>query len=300
MVTGPLSHMTIVGPAAAVSVQEKPPGKIITIFSPKGGTGCTTTAVNLAVALQNLPGANVKVALVDANLQFGDVAIFMKLQPTRTLSDLAPHAQELDKDLLSSVLVPHSSGVKVLAAPPSPEDAELFLDGGVEDTGANSRLKAILDFARHDFDYIIVDTAHVVDSVTLAVLDLNDLMIVMTRPVIPEIRGARLFLELLQKLNYSFDKVALVINSVDKRMGIQPEAIERAMMPAMAYIPLDERAALKAANYGVPLITQSAKLPIGQAILKLAQSVHGRFAQEPEQEEESQEQSKRMGLGRLL
>ena len=98
--------------------------KIITVYSPKGGTGCTTLAVNMAIALQGMLGSDSKVCLLDANLQFGDVSIFMKLQATRTLADLAPHVNDLDIDLLKTVLVPHSSGVNVLVAPPTPEDAE--------------------------------------------------------------------------------------------------------------------------------------------------------------------------------
>ncbi len=299
MVTGPLS--TMVGVPAPTTAEPEKRGKVITIFSPKGGTGCTTIAVNLAVALQSMPGSNGKVLIVDENLQFGDVNIFMKLQPSRTLADLAPHAFELDIDLVNNILVSHKSGVQLLAAPPSPEDAELFYGSDVdEETGANAPMKSILSFAKEQFDYIVIDTAHLVDSVFLAAFDLSDLVLVLTRPVIPEIRGARLFLELLQKMEYPLDEqVGLIINSVDnKRMGIQPEAIERAMMPALAHIPLDERSALRAANYGVPIVTQNAKSPIGQAMLNLAELVHEKLSKAEEKDE--QEKQQRAGRGRLL
>jgi pilus assembly protein CpaE len=303
MQTGPL-NAAAAGMAAGVQVAASAlQAKIITVYSPKGGTGCTTVAVNLAIALYGMLGAEAKICLVDANLQFGDVVIFMKLKPSRTLFDLAQHAQDLDPDLLNTILTPHSSGVKVLAAPPAPEEAEVFKEGGVEETGANSRLKTILDFARQQFDYIILDTAHQVDEVLLAALDLSDLFLVVTRPVIPEIRGARLFIELLQKLNYSFEKVGLVINGVEnKRMGIQPEAIERAMMPAIAHLPLDERTALRAANYGVPLIMQNARTPLGQALTMLAKAVHDRFAEVVEEAAVAvpEDTHRRVGLGRLL
>ncbi|MBN1487926.1 MAG: response regulator [Anaerolineae bacterium] len=301
MITGPLPQM--VGGTTPVADGPRDQGKIITIFSPKGGTGCTTIAVNLAIALRNLIGANAKIALVDGNLQFGDITVFMKLQATRTLADLAPHAQEIDSDLLNSVMIPHASGVKVLSAPASPEEAGLFQDAEIEESGANSSFKTILNFVRREYDYVIVDTAHNVDSIFLAAMDVNDLMLILTRPVIPEIRGARLFLELLQKLNYPFDNVGLVINSVEnKRMGIQPEAIERAMMPALVHIPLDERTALKAANYGVPLIMQNAKLPIGQALLKLAQTVRDQLKKVEAEAVAAQEDARQQvaGRGRLL
>ena len=289
--------------ASAAAAQARPAGRIITIFSPKGGAGCTSVAVNTALALKKSLGEAGKVALIDANLQFGDVTIFLKLQSTRTLSDLAPHAEEMDPELLEAVLVPHASGLKVLAAPSVPEEAELMREGGVDEAGGNRRLRAILSFMRDRFDYLVVDTAHVVDDVMLALLDINDLVLVLTRPVIPEIRGARLFVELLQKLKYPMEKVQLVINGVDsKRMGIQPEAIERAMMPALARIPLDERTALRAANYGVPFLLKDARAPISQAMSELAQSVLAKFEQESEEDQEAEKESaqKRVGLGRLL
>lgn len=277
--------------------------KLLTFYSPKGGTGCTTLVVNVAIALQELMGPEARICVVDGNLQFGDVSIFMKLQPSRTLADLAPHAQDLDPDLLENVLVTHNSGVKVLVAPSSPEEAEVFREPGVSEEGASvNRFRTILEFARPLFDYILVDTAHHVDDTLLAALDLSDLILVVTRPVIPEIRGARQFIELLHKLDYDFDNVGLVINSVDsKRMGIQPEAIERAMMPALGQVPLDERVALRAANLGEPVMTKSARSNLAQGIARLAQVVHERVHAPSEDEEaEEKETQSRSGLGRLL
>ncbi len=300
MGTGPLTP--IAGQThIATTVARATNAKIVTIYSPKGGTGCTTLAVNLAIAMQTLLGADAKVCLIDANLQFGDVAIFMKLQATRTLTDLAPHAQDLDLDLLRGILVSHTSGVQILVAPAAPEEAEVFREGGVEESGANTRLKAILEFVRQEFDYVIVDTSHQVDDMILATLDVSDLFVVVTRPVIPEIRGARQFIDLLQKLSYTMDRVSLVINGVDnKRMGIQPEAIERAMMPAMIHVPYDERIALRAANYGEPLILKNARTPIGQAIVNFAAEIQKHFAQTVDDTVFVSEAQKRPGIGRLL
>jgi pilus assembly protein CpaE len=276
-------------------------GEIITVFSPKGGTGCTSITVNTAVSIQKKVGNDAKAALVDANLQFGDVAIFLKMQPTRTLTDIAPHMEDLDAELLQAVMVPHPSGLKVLAAPAKPEEAELMREGGVDEMGENRRMRQLLDFMRQHFDYILVDAAHTVDDVTLALLDMSDVLLVVTRPIIPEIRGARLFLELLQKLEYDMQKVKLVINSVDnKRMGIQPEAIERAMMPSLVKIPLDEKTALRAANYGVPFVLKDARAEISEAIETLATELLAIFRPEEEDVQPVEETSRRSGLGRLL
>jgi len=302
MGTGQLTPGRAPGGQAPVERRPEQQGKILTVFSPKGGTGCTTVAVNLAIALQTLLGSEAKICLVDANLQFGDISIFLKLQATRTLTDLAPHAQDLDSNLLRTVIATHSSGIRVLAAPVTPEEAEVFQEAGVEEGGSNRAMKAILEFAQKEFDYLIIDTAHHIDDIVLAALDINDALLVLTRPIIPDIRGARMFIELLQKLEYPMEHVDLVINNVDnKRMGIQPEAIERAMMPAIAQIPLDERAALRAANYGEPFILKDNRTPIAQAVIDLAKKLHNRFAQRAEEKAAAEEEAQRnVGLGRLL
>ncbi len=302
MGTGPLPTTATSGGGQSRTATTERQAKVITVFSPKGGTGCTTMVVNLAVALQAMVGPDVNVCVVDANLQFGDISVFMKLQPTRTLADLAPHVQDLDVDLLKTITVPHNSGVQVLVAPVSPEDAEVFRDAGIEETGVNHAMRTILEFARYQYDFIIVDTSHHVDDVLLAALDVSDLVLVVTRPVIPEIRGARMFIELLQKLGYAMNRIGLVINCVDnKRMGIQPEAIERAMMPALAQIPLDERIALRAANYGEPILPKNARTPLGMALITFAKKVRERFLEKASEEAAPTDGQKRAaGLGRLL
>ncbi len=302
MGTGPLNQTAVSGGGKSRTAPAERQAKVITVFSPKGGTGCTTVVVNLAVALQAMVGPDVNVCVVDANLQFGDISVFMKLQPTRTLADLAPHVQDLDADLLKTITVPHNSGVQVLVAPPSPEDADVFRDAGVEETGVNHAMRAILEFARYQYDFIIVDTSHNVDDVLLAALDVSDLVLVVTRPVIPEIRGARMFIELLHKMGYTMNRIGLVINGVDnKRMGIQPEAIERAMMPALAQIPSDERIALRAANYGEPILPKNARTPLGMALIAFAKKVREQFLEKAAEEAAPSDGQKRAaGLGRLL
>ncbi len=295
-VVPPSAAAAVAGVAAGGGVPTRS-GKIITFFTPKGGTGVTSIAVNTALALQKQIGDSGHVALVDANLQFGDISIFLKLKPTRTIADLAPRIEEMDVELLRTVLVTHPTGLQILAAPAAPEDAEIVRNSGVDDNGGNRALHVILEFMQRQYDYIIVDTAHVVDDVMLALLDLSDLVLLVTRPVIPEIRGVRVFIELLQKMEFDMQRVGLVINAVDnKRMGIQPEAIERAMMPAIARLPLDERTALRAANYGVPYLLQSPKQPLSQAVVELARAIRERFSEA----EEKERPATQGGLGRLL
>src|SRR5512147_2460210 len=141
-------------------------GKIVTIYSPKGGTGCTTLAVNLALTLHN---DDMRVALVDANLQFGDVAVFMNEQGKNTIVDISPRVEELDREIVEDVMLKHAaSGLHILAAPSRPEYAEKV---------TSSQFAKVLEYLRHMYEYVIVDTASLLTDITLAAIDVSDLLV---------------------------------------------------------------------------------------------------------------------------
>ncbi|NLE44407.1 MAG: MinD/ParA family protein, partial [Chloroflexi bacterium] len=262
-------------------------GKIVAVYSPKGGVGCTSVAVNLAVALQQAVGADKKVALVDTNLQFGDVGVMMNLPAGRSIIDLVSQIDEIDPDMLSTALSPHGSGVKVLLAPPHPEAAESLLTIPSDEQGnGNSALSIIFDMICDTFDYVVVDMWSRVDDITLTVFDRATLIVLVIRPDIPSIKNARLFLEVSGKLNYPLEKMALVVNGVDRRLGIRMDQIEQAMMPIAVQIPLDDQAALGAANHGVPFVMRDRSRPISQAIGKLAEYVQDVVRREESAQEE--------------
>ncbi|MFN3761985.1 MAG: CpaE family protein, partial [Anaerolineae bacterium] len=237
-------------------------GQLVVVFSPKGGVGCTTVAVNLAIALQTRLGAGQKVAIMDGSFQFGDVGVMLNLQATRSVADLAMRVEELDTDLLTSVLTPHPSGVRVLLAPPNPEAAEAFIsaDGGMAE--GSRRINAILDGLLSEFDLVVVDTWSMLNELTLTFLDRADLILLVVTPLIPDIKDIRHFLELADRLGYPRTKIGLVINHSDRKTGLRLDQIERALIPALAHIPYDERAGVVAANRGLPIVTEEASRPI--------------------------------------
>ncbi len=242
-------------------------GKIILIYSPKGGTGCTTIAVNLAVALHN---EETRVVIVDANLQFGDVAIFLNEQGKNTILDLAPRVDELDPEIVDSVMIKNAaSGVHVLASPSRPENAEKV----VADQFSN-----LLRYLRQLYDYIIVDSSAHLTDITLSVLDIADAIVLVTTQDIPSIKNDRLFLDLLLTLNIPTDKIAFVMNKFDKRIAISPEKVaENLKQEVLAVIPLDERTVIPAVNRGVPFMLDNKTQPAARGIYTLAEALRAKL-----------------------
>jgi len=257
-----------------------PKGKVVTIYSPKGGTGCTTLAVNLAITLNN---EDTRVALVDGNLQFGDVAVFLNEQGKNTIIDLAPRAEELDPEIVEDVMLKHSaSGLHVLAAPSRPEYAERV---------SSSQFAKVLEYLRQMYAYVIVDTAALLTDATLSAIDVSDLIVLVTTQDIPAIKNCRLFLDLLQTLGIERDRILFVMNRYDKRINITPDRVtENLKQEIVSIIPLDEATATKAVNRGVPFVLESKNQPAARGVFSLAENVRARIAAQ-----ESVDEPNRMG-----
>jgi pilus assembly protein CpaE len=244
-------------------------GKVIAIYSPKGGTGCTTVAVNLAIALHSDETPTI---LVDGNLQFGDVAVFLNEQGKNSVADLAPRVDELDPDIIEEVIVNHAhSGLKILPAPSRPENAENV-------TG--EQFSKILNYLRRLFSYVVVDTSSILTDPTLAAIDGGDLVVLLTNQDIPSIKNARLFLDLAEVLKISRKRILFVMNRFDRRIGITPEKVgESFKHPVSATIPLEERVVIPAINRGRPFILDDKSRMVTRAILSLAEGVRQRLAE---------------------
>jgi pilus assembly protein CpaE len=244
-------------------------GKVIAVYSPKGGTGCTTVAVNLAMTLHH---DETPAILVDGNLQFGDVAVFLNEQGKNSITDLAPRADELDPEIVEEVLIMHTpSGVRILPAPPRPEYAEHV-------TG--EQFSKVLNYLRRLFSYIVVDTSSILTDPTLAAIDGGDLVILITTQDIPAIKNARLFLDLAEVLKINRKRVIFVMNRYDKRISITPEKVgDSFKMPISAVLPLEERVVIPSINRGRPFMLDDKARPISRAMLSLSETVRQRLAE---------------------
>ncbi|MGQ9833361.1 MAG: response regulator [Candidatus Villigracilaceae bacterium] len=243
-------------------------GKVITVYSPKGGTGRTTVAVNLAIALHN---EETRTVIVDGNLQFGDVAVFLNEQGKNSIVDIAPRVDELDPDIVDGIMVRHAaSGVHVLAAPVRPEQAESV-------TG--EQFSKLLNYLRQMYAYIIVDTPSSLNDITLAAIDTSEIIVLLTTQDIPTIKNVRLFLDVLNSLGIQRDRILFAMNRYDKRIAITPEKIgENLKQPVVAVIPLDERTVIPAVNRGVPFMVDNKTQPVSRSILALAESLRSQLA----------------------
>lgn len=238
-------------------------GKVITVYSPKGGVGTTTIAVNLSLALHN---DDTRVVIVDANLQYGDVAVFFNEQGRNTIAELAQRSSDLDIEIVENVLMKHAAtGVHILAAPSRPEQA---------DKVTAEQFLNIVDFLRQLYAYIVIDTSSYLGDVAVAAIDSSDVVVLLTNQDIPAIKNARLFLDLLQTLGIPRERVLFAMNKFDKRISITAEKVgENLKQEVAAILPLDERVVIPAVNRGVPFMVDGKAQPIGRAILALAEKV---------------------------
>jgi len=256
------------GLAAVPGITSFSQGKIVTIYSPKGGTGCTTIAVNLALALHN---EDTRVVLVDANLQFGDVAVFVNEQGKNTILDIAPRVDELDPDIIRGIMIKHEpSGIHILAAPQRPEMAEKI---------TADQFSKVLEYLKRLYAYVVVDTASLLTDITLAAIDAGDAIVLVTTQDIPSIKSARLFLDLSQTMGIVRERIVFTMNRFDKRIAITPERVgENLKQEIKAVIPLDERTVIPAVNRGVPFMLDNKSQPAARGILSLAEAVRAHLA----------------------
>jgi len=245
------------------------PGQVVAVFSPKGGVGRTTVAVNLAIAAASELGK--KVVIVDASFQFGDVGVLLNLNPkSKSIADLIPELDTGTLDSLDTFLINHTAGVSVLLAPPSPETAEMITANGV---------KVILEALRKTHDLVVVDCTSYFNDTTLAVLDASDVILTMLSLEITSIKNMRLFLEVAEQLGYEKGKVRLILNRADSALGIRVADVEHSIGRKVdETIVSDGRSVVYALNRGVPFFLSNREAQVSQDILRLARSVVGERA----------------------
>jgi pilus assembly protein CpaE len=239
-------------------------GKVVTVFSPKGGVGKTTLAVNLAVALAQNGGR--KVCLVDLDLAFGDIAITLQLFPARTIADAVHLQSGLDFPVLEPLLTDYQDGLCTLVAPVQPD---------AKDNIPASLVGRILSLLKHNFDFVVVDTAPAFDEFVLQAFDETDEMLLVTTLDVPTLKNVKVAVETLDLLNFPKPKRHLVLNRADDKVGLSADQVESTLdMRIAASLPTSSQVA-HATNSGEPILLAAPKHQVSQALNKLAATLSG-------------------------
>ena len=225
--------------------------RVIAIFSTKGGSGKTSVAVNLAVALAQ---SGKKVAIADLDLQFGDVGVFFNVPHCETISDLAGEST-VNSTVLDSFLFKHSSGVRILCAPVSPELAELV---------KGEHIEKVVTVLRADYDFVILDLAPALDDVAITAMEQSDTVYFITNPEIPTLKNTRTCMGILKILGFE-KKIRLVLNR-DGDSFVSKRDVSRSLeMEPIMCIPYDMKASASAINRGIPVVLSSPRSPMSKA-----------------------------------
>lgn len=240
-------------------------GKIVTVFSNKGGNGTTTIASNLSEALATEHGK--RVVVVDLVMGHGDVTMFFNVTPTYTLLDLARNSGKADPEYIDSLIVRHSSGVCILADPPRIEDAEQISADQVRD---------MLATLRSTFDVVIVDTPHQFDEKTLAALEMSDTILLVTLLNLPALKNTQRSIELFARLGIFDDRVQLVLSRYLPNDEISKESIEGILnCPVFYAVPNDYPTVLSSINRGKLLSEIAPEKEVTTAFRRMAELLAG-------------------------
>ncbi len=237
-------------------------GRIVTVFSPKGGTGKTVIATNTAAAVAKHEGK--KALLLDLDLQFGDAAIMLGIEPEKTIYDLVVAPGELDTEKLAGYVTRHVSGLDILPAPLRPEDAELVTE---------AKLAQLLEVARESYDIIVVDTSPFFHGPMLATLDRTDELLLLCGLDVPTLKNVRLALQTLELLSFPPDRIRVVLNRANSKVGMKPSEVEGALDVKVRFEIPSDRAVPLSVNRGNPAVLAEAKGDFARAIRTMAKTL---------------------------
>jgi pilus assembly protein CpaE len=229
---------------------------VITVFSAKGGCGKTTISTNLAAALADR--GRKEVCIIDLDLAFGDVAIALQLFPTHTISDAVPLEETLDASAVASLLTQHSPGLRVLSAPVEP---------GLAESIPVSLVQRLLTVMADMFDYVIIDTPPAFTDQVLTAFDMSDVAVLLATLDIPALKNLKLSLETLELLSYPKEKVRLILNRADSKVGLDAGEVEKTLRAPISALVPSSRAVPAATNRGVPIVTDQPQHAVSLALL---------------------------------
>jgi pilus assembly protein CpaE len=236
------------------------PLRTFAVFSPRGGVGCSTVAMNMAIELRAESGESV--LLVDGKLFFGHLDVMLNIRARNTIADLVPHASLLDPGLIGDVVVGHTSGIDVLL---SPTDVQVAQGMRPED------MYNIMNGIKKAYGYVVIDAGSALTENTVTMMDAADRILLVTTPDLVALHDASRFIQIGRTLSYPPDKTMIVLNRANLNGGVKPRDIETALRhEVFAQIPDDGANVIRSLNRGIPLVMQYPRSSATQAIQRLA------------------------------
>jgi pilus assembly protein CpaE len=246
---------------AGQKVAPKKKGRMIAVFSSKGGCGTSFIATNLAAAL------NAPTMLVDLNLQAGDLPLFLGVEPKYSIADMVENRARMDDSLLASYVTPHSSNLWLLAAPREADSAD-----DIEPEHVFEALERV----RESYDYVVLDPQHTFDAITLAALDQADDIVLVLTLDIPAIRSAQRALEIFDRLGYPRKKVRVIVNRWSKQIDLELQQVERFLKEKVTgFVSSDYQMAVTSINLGQPLVQSEPSSKIAVEIKRIVATLLG-------------------------
>ncbi len=239
------------------------PMQIMTVFSPRGGVGCSTVAVNLALALHGQIES--RVLLLEGKLMFGHLGLMLNIRTHNDITDLIPHANVLDENLVKDVVVKHASGIDVLL---SPNDVQAGQGVRPED------LLSIVQGIRRMYDFVIIDAGSHLDENTVTLMDLSDRILLLTTPDLASLHDVSRFVQISRTLSYPPGKILTIVNRSGMGGGVKSKEIEAALNhDVFAHIPEDNPKVVRSLNRGVPHLYKYPRSPVSRSIRHIAKTV---------------------------
>ncbi|HEY0321882.1 MAG TPA: AAA family ATPase [Pyrinomonadaceae bacterium] len=243
----------------------KKKGRMIAVFSSKGGCGTSFVASNLACAMRE------PTCLVDLNLQAGDLPLFLGIDPKYSIADVVENRARLDDSLVASYITPYSSNLSLLAAPREADSADEIEPEHVFE---------VLERLRENYQYVVLDPQHTFDAITLAALDQSDDIVLVLTLDIPAIRSAQRALEIFDRLGYPRSKVRVIVNRWSKQIDLDLHQVEKFLgEPVVGFVPSDYQVAVSSINLGQPLVQSNPNARIALEIQRIATTLTGESIQ---------------------
>ena len=237
----------------------KKKGKMVAVFSSKGGCGTSFLATNLAAA------SGVPTVLVDLNLQAGDLPLFLGLDPRYSIAEAVENRERLDDSLISSFVAPYSTTLSLLAAPKQADSADEI---------EPEHVFQVLQRLRESFDYVVLDPQHTFDAITLAALDQSDEIVLVLTLDIPAIRSTQRALEIFDRLGYPRKKIRIVVNRFSKQIDLDLRQVEKFLgEPVVGFVPSDYQTTVNSINLGTPLVKSDPNSKIAHELRSIAEKI---------------------------